>query len=791
MLGAAIGLSLGMLAPEPAALSAEDAVAAALESRYLADVQPLLAQYCFDCHGDRRPKAGVDLESLLSIESMLASAEDLVIARELVISQDMPPEDEPAPTPHERLLITSWIDDVLDYHPADAEIDPGWFTIHRLNRSEYRNTLRDLLFLDTSEDLAAGLPPDDTGYGFDNIADVLSVSTLQVEAYLSAAERAVELALGPEFEESEEVVTVPMTDIGYKGRRLDRGGSFLITTAEVSGKVQVPVAGVYEIGIEAWGTRGGDHLPRASLRLDGEEVGSFEIEARRGASEIHTVRRMLRSGEHTVSARFMNDYYRPPNEDRNLAVEALTIAGPLPGTATERPRGYRELFFVQPGDDDGHGGRLDEEGAATRVLRRFAERAFRGPVADAELRGLLGLYAEARKLGDSHEQAVRLAFTASLVSPRFLYRTVANSASEDPTAIYRLEPFELASRLSYFLWSSMPDEQLRGVAESGELAKPGVLREQARRMLSDPRAEAFVENFTGQWLLLRNLDGMELDAERFSAFDEPLRRSMEAEAMLCFADVLRGDRPVTDLIDSDSTYLDERLARHYGIDGVVGEHFRRVDLPPGSPRGGVLTTGAVLTVTSNPTRSSPVKRGLFVLDELLGMPPPPPPPDIPPLEQAAREAGHGATLREQLALHVSDPTCAACHRRMDPIGLAMENFDAIGRWRDEDEEGRAIDSAGELPDGSSFDGPADLKRVLLARQDRFLENLTKRLLTYALGRGVEPFDRPTVHAVISRAGGSESRLSTLIEEIVVSEAFRTCRGRALAGDAQGRGNDDG
>jgi hypothetical protein len=322
----------------------------------------------------------------------------------------------------------------------------------------------------------------------------------------------------------------------------------------------------------------------------------------------------------------------------------------------------------------------------------------------------------------------------------------------------------------------MPDDELLDLASRGALREEGALRAQASRMLDDPRSEAFVGNFSGQWLLLRNLDRLQIDRERYPEYSAELRADMIREATLFFADVVRGDRSVLDLLDSPDSFLNERLAAHYGVGGVSGEEFRRVALDAGTRRGGVLTMGAVLTVTSNPTRTSPVKRGLYVLDQLLGSPPPPPPPDIARLEQAGEVVGEDATLREKLGAHLVEANCAVCHRRMDPIGLAMENFDAIGRWRDA-ESGRPIDASGELPGGVAFEGPAELKQILLARGDDFVENLSRKVLTYALGRGLEPFDRPTVRRISEEVRAGGDRFRTLVQAVVASEAFRTCRGR--------------
>lgn len=770
VVGGGFGLQAG--APGDAAEPVDDPLAGVLVDRLSGHVAPLLEAYCFACHAGERVKGGVHLEGLRTIGDVMDASLDLMMARELLDTHQMPPEGRSQPTDHERLLLVQWLDDALAYTPPDGEIDPGWFAIHRLNRSEYRNTLRDLLGIDPARhDLASGLPPDDVGYGFDNIAEVLTVSPLHLEAYLNAAERAVELALGPEVAVGTDVRPLRPLQGSASSRPLPRGGHFLFSNGAVRGVAAFPLAGTYELHVEAWGTRGGDELPRLSLRLDGREVAAHFVAAERQADAERFVARVrVEAGQREVAVHFTNDYWVKDVADRNLAIGSLGVAGPVTEDGLERPPAHGRIL----GPPDASGG--DGRARARRVVGRFAARAFRRPLGSDELDGLMALYEGARAEQDRHEYGVRRALVAVLASPSFLYRSVAHPAPDDPSRVYQLGDHELAARLSYFLWSSMPDPELRRLADEGRLRDADVLRAQVRRLLADPKSDAFVENFAGQWLLLRNLEAQDVDAERFPEYDSALRADMITEVTLFFRDVVRADRSVLDLIDSRDVFVNERLAALYGIEGVDGPTFRRVPVPEGSPRGGVLTMGSVLTVTSNPTRTSPVKRGLYVLEQILGTPPPPPPPDIPRLEQAAEAVGRDAPLRAQLAAHLNIPSCAACHNRMDPIGLAMENFDAIGRWRDA-EGGRPIDARGELPGGVVFDGPRELKRILLARDDLFVENLGGKLLTYALGRGLEPFDRPAVRSIADRARGEGDRFGALVEAVVGSAAFRSCRGR--------------
>lgn len=756
------------LQPAPQPAGADD-LAADLNRRLTQDVAPLLATYCLKCHSGDKVKGDVHLDRLTSVKDALTGDLDLRLLKEVLGFGTMPPKDKPQPSEHERLILSQWADSMLAYVPPDAAIDPGWFTIHRLNRAEYRNTLRDLLGIDPRKlDLAAKLPPDDTGYGFDNVADVLSTSTLAVEQYLDAADRAVEAALGPILEIGDHPRTLrPLA--GSTGQPLPQGGFFLYSNGPASATFTAPAAGDYLIRIKAWETHAGDENSKLSLRVDKKTIKDFTVKGTREDPQEFEVRLRLAKGPRTIAAHFTNDYYVKDAGDRNLGVEAISVAGPLTEAGVERPAAWKKVMGVKaPGDDAAR---------ARAILGAFASRAYRRPATEAQVGALARLYQRERDAGRPFEPAVRTALAATLVSPNFLFRSAAHPDAANPAARYTLDGHELASRLSYFLWSSMPDEPLLAAAADGSLLKDEALAAQVRRMLADPRADAFIDNFTGQWLQLRSLDRIAIDREKFPAYDDRLRADMAAEARLFFGDVLRGGRSSLEFIDSNETFLNGRLASFYGVPGVQGDDLRRVPLPKGSPRGGVLTMGAVLTLTSNTTRTSPVKRGLFVLDQILGAPPPPPPADIPPLEQSAK-ANPNATVRERLAAHVADATCAACHTRLDPLGLAFEHFDAIGRWRDE-ENGRPVDSTGTLPGGAVLAGSADLKKTLLTRSDQFVEALSGKILTYALGRGVEPFDRPAVRRIAQRTRANGDRLAALVESVVLSETFRTCRGRKM------------
>ena len=764
-----------------AAAQGRDPLAVELENRLATDIKPLLNKYCFECHGNGKKKGGVSLDGPGRIDNIMAMADDWETVADVLNARLMPPEKSPQPTGHETLTMQQWIDEATNYYPSDAEPDPGWYTIHRLNRSEYRNTLRDLLGIDPQTyDLAGDLPDDDTGYGFDNIADVLSMSPLQLEKFLDAAERAVELAFGPEVDTTPKPVR-GLTR-GNIGADLDGGGHAIWANGTVGGAYNFQHAGEYELVIRARGDRAGGEGPQITVTVGDDEIKTVHVTAQqRDKPQRIKVKANVEKGRHRVAVRFINDIVIE-RQDRNLYVDSITVAGPL--NAKGKSTVYDEIFFTQPTADD-RGKRLPgvtsnrkvtERQAAQQIIKRFATRAFRRPLEPGEVGSLLRLYSTARGQGEDYESAVKLMITATLVSPNFLYRWIANPSPNREDAVYELSDVELATRLSYFLWSSMPDEELLGLAMQRKLNRGDVLKQQVRRMLVDPKSDAMVENFAGQWLLLRKLDGMEMDPERYPEFDDDLREAMRSEAELFFADVLRKDRSVLEFLDSDRTVLNETLAEHYGVRGVFGDRFREVRLAKDSPRGGVITMAAPLAVTSEATRTSPVKRGDYVLTQLMGTAPPPPPPDVPPLEQATEQLGEKATLREQLAAHVADPNCAVCHRRLDPIGLAMENFSATGAWR-ETEKGKPIDASGELPGGVRFTGPTELKRVMLDQHEQFVDNLSRKMLTYAIGRGTEPFDRPTIRQITQAVQADGYKMQTLIEAVVLSDAFRKARGR--------------
>jgi len=522
--------------------------------------------------------------------------------------------------------------------------------------------------------------------------------------------------------------------------------------------------------ISAFGQQAGPDPARMELRANGKAIKVFDVKAVERAPEVYELRGNSKAGERRISAAYINNYVNPndpnpDNRDRNLIIEYIEIVGPLGGEAPDLPETHKRIFTQL--SEPGH-----EIDAARAIIGSFAKRAFRRPVTTEEVDRLIKFFELAQKNGDSFEKSVKLALQAVLVSPHFLFRELPLSA-DVPKKAYEVDEFTLASRLSYFLWSSMPDEELFALAERGELRKN--LDAQVKRMLKDARSRALVDNFAGQWLQLRNLAIMAPDAKLFPGFDDALRAAMQKETEMFFETVMREDRSILDFLNGDWTFVNERLAQHYGMRGVKGDEFRRVSLK-GTHRGGVLTQGSVLTLTSNPTRTSPVKRGKWVLENLLGTPPPPPPPDVPNLDDTGRELT--GTLRQRMEQHRTNPVCAGCHARMDPIGFGLENFDGIGAWRTKDDKS-PVDAAGELVSGEKFKDAVGLEAILLKnKRDEFVQCLSEKVLTYALGRGMEYYDKATLKPITQGVAKNNYKFSSLIMEVVKSVPFQMRRGEA-------------
>ena len=757
----------------------------------------VLQRYCFACHNARTRTAGLALDAF-----DMARAGDHPEVWEAVVRKlrtgAMPPAGRPRPDRETYDAVVDWLETTLD-RAAEARPDPGRPTLHRLNRAEYRNAVRDLLAVEIDVGL---LPADNAAYGFDNNADALTLSSALTERYLGAAARIAELALGrPRGTPAPETILIP-TDRDQGVRWSDElpfgsrgGGAF---------RYHFPAAGEYlfEMRPKESGVAGGflgvtDEPHQLDVSIDGERVWSGVVQRPEGVRGDERNRRILESmrfrapvsaGPRLVQVYFaaktsayVEDLFDPDlRRDPYRAasgepvVSSVTITGPMPETATpgDSP-GRRKLLVCTPSATwlpPAAASNAEATACAREVITALARRAYRRPVTDADLDVPLALYREGAARG-GFEAGIELAVRGILVSPSFLFRFEDQPASVAPGTPYRISDLELASRLSFFLWSSVPDDELVELGAAGELHHPDVLRRQVARMLADPRAEALVDNFAGQWLHIRNVPGYRPSPELLFHFDDNLRQAFEQETKLFFASIVREDRSVLDLLDADYTYLNERLARHYGIPGVHGERFRRVKLPADSVRRGLLGQGSILTGTSRANRTSPVIRGKWILENLLGTPPPPPPPDVPDLVDE-RDPRKVLPMREQMALHRANPVCAACHAQMDQLGFALENFDAIGEWRDIYASGLPIDASAEFPDGTTFDGPAELRELLLGYADDFLLTVADRLLTYALGRGLEATDIPAVRRILRDAAPDDHRFASLVQGVVASLPFR-------------------
>jgi hypothetical protein len=763
MIGATIGASLMF---GPARISGQG-------DEFDSAVRPVLTQSCVQCHGDERPAGGMSVAGLTSAASLTEHRDvwDAILRR--LRAGDMPPAGTRGPEPARMSAMTAYIERAFERADALVPPDPGRMTAHRLNRSEYSNTIRDLLGVRFRAE--RDFPADDSADGFDNIGDVLTVSPLLMERYLSAAERIAGWAMA-----TDNLPAKPL-EIGYLAReqrirRPDR------STIEAEHRVEF--AGEYIVRFGLPGERpaieGFDAAPvTLGFWMDGTLLASQSVETKPSGLVYFNpyseeeFRLYLPEGDHVFRAGFIDDGFvkmLPQDEAYsrrvNKFLESIVFIGPFPSTSEKDTR--KKILTCNP-----------ESGRACieSIVANLARRAYRRPPTPSEVASLVRFVDLAKTNGQSTEQGIQLAIQAMLVSPNFLFRIERDPDPRNASLVHEVSPFELASRVSYFLWSSMPDDELLTLAGSGKLADPRVLEAQVNRMLADTRAAAFASNFAGQWLETRNLDSVKPDPDKFKEWNPELRDAMKTETTLFFEHVLRENRPVSDFLNAKYTFLNERLATHYGIDGVSGADFRRVDLTT-DRRGGVLSQGAVLTVSSYPTRTSPVIRGKYVLQNLLGMPPPPPPADVPLLEESA--GAESKSVREQLEVHRANAVCASCHRNMDPLGFGLENYDAIGRWRDTDGE-FPVDASGALPSGQRFTTAGEMRSLLLLQLPQFSRTLTEKMLTYALRRGLKPFDRRTVESIHRAVIDDGYHFRTLVHQIVKSLPFQARRGEDVAG----------
>jgi mono/diheme cytochrome c family protein len=749
----------------------------------------VIAIYCTSCHNERLKTAGLALDRI-TIDDVAGSAEIWEKVVRKVRGGLMPPAGARRPDARTRDALVTSIEAELDRAWA-AHPHPGRPLLRRLNRAEYANAVRDLLAMDV--DVAALLPPDDSAYGFDNISDALNMSPALQERYLAAAEKIGELAFGdPEMgmlsqtyhvrgdvSQNQHLDGMPLGTIG--GTRINhffpRDGEYVFQTrlfrTNFDNMRGIEYPHEFELTID------GARVHQASIGGAADLAAAFERpkETADAIDERLGVRVRVSAGPHDVVAAFIGS--APTADATKLRpflksafdtldwtgrphVRMLTITGPYSATGPGDTPARRRVFTCRPTSQ------LDEDECARQIVATLARRAFREPVSATDLQPLLAFYKTGRQEG-SFDLGIERALQLILASPKFVFRVERDPSNLEPGAVYKVSNFDLASRLSFFLWSSIPDEELLAEASAGRLKNPAVLERQTRRMLADPKAQALVDNFAGQWLHLRNLRNVQPHADDFPDFDDNLRQGFRRETELLFESVMREDRSVVDLLRAEYTFVNERLARHYGIPNVYGSQFRRVPVTA-EERKGLLGHGSILTLTSHATRTSPVVRGKWILENILGTPPPSPPPDVPTLKE--NEKGQKPkTMREQMAEHRANPTCASCHKIMDPIGFALENFDAVGAWRTED-AGTPIDASGELTDGTHIDGVVALRKAILARPDLFAGTMTEKLLVYALGRGLDHHDMPVVRAILRDAAAKDYRFSSLILGIVDSVPFQ-------------------
>lgn len=761
----------------------------AQQSGAAATQRALLDKYCVGCHNERTRSGNLRLDN-----ADISSVGDHGEIWEKVVRKlrggVMPPTGMPRPDKASYDGLAGWLEGELD-RAAVAHPNPGRTeSFHRLNRTEYHNVVRDLLGLDI--DVNDLLPVDDSGGGhasFDNIASSLRLTQSLMEQYLSVAMKVSRTALGgtpPLTELFFKVNSELRQDVQLEGMPFGTRGGLLVNYF-------VPVDAEYELRLNvAGGGRG-----QVEIGIDGERVALFDVVPRRPAAydadappppatRNLDVRLPIRAGPRQITAAFIKsaasikvEYDRSPFEggrggarmrgtDGDLAgvvgVDSLIVRGPINIVSKGDTPSRRRIFTCRPTAVSA------EDDCARTILSALARRAYRRPVTDHDSAVLMGLYKEGRADGD-FESGIERGIRGLLSNPNFLFRVETDPASPPRGGVYHISDLELASRLSFFLWSSIPDDELLSVAASGRLSDPATLEKQVRRMLADSRSSSLTNSFAAQWLWVRNLKAASPSEQMFPNFDEALRQSFQREIELFFESIVREDRSAIDLLDADYTFLNERLAKHYGVPNVFGTDFRRVALAPDSPRRGLLGKGLILLVTSRSTRTSPVVRGRWILENLLGTPPPAPPANVPPLPEQKQADGRVLTVRELMARHRANPVCASCHATIDPAGFALEQFDAVGKWRAVDAGFQAIDASGVLPDGSQFSGIDDFRGLLLAKREQFVRTLTEKLLMYALGRGTDAYDGPAIRKIVRDAAATNYKFSSLVLGIVKSAPF--------------------
>jgi mono/diheme cytochrome c family protein len=752
-----------------------------------------LKQYCFTCHNDKLRTGGLSLESMdLAHVASRSDVWEKVIRKARVGM--MPPQGLPQPDPAARKALLTWLETSLDRAAAEKP-NPGRPLAHRLNRAEYANAIRDLLALNV--DTTVLLPPDDSGYGFDNIADVLGVSPVLLEAYVSAAGKISALAVGdPNIGPTGQTFRVRQDasqDVHIEGLPLGTIGGLRIETT-------LPLDGEYLLQPKYFRTnlgvlRGLENPSQCEITVDGERVhlaalgGDADFQASlanmtTAADAVDarcSMRVKLKAGPRVITSAFLRGstventlrlqpFIRSSNDTLDPAgrphLDSFTVTGPFNATGSGDTPSRRQIFSCRPT------AQAQEEPCARKILTALMRRAYRGEGGEKDLQRLMTFYTTGRT-GGTFETGIEVALERMLASPKFAFRTERDPAGAAPGTVYRISGLELASRMSFFLWSSIPDDELLRVASEGKLSTPAVLEQQMRRMLGDPKSAALIDNFAGQWLYLRNLRTMIPNSLEFPDFDDNLRQAFQRETELFFGSIIHEDRNVLDLMTANYTFINERLAKHYGIPNIYGSNFRRITVTE-EARKGLLGQGSILMVSSHTDRTSPVVRGKWVMDNLLGAPPPPPPANVPPLDESNNKAGRVLTMRERMEAHRANPYCASCHKMMDPIGFSLENFDATGAWRTKEggTGGTAIDASGQLMDGTKINGPVELRQALLKNPDIFVGTFTEKLMTYALGRGLSEADMPVVRSLVRDAARNDYRFTSFVKGIILSTPFQ-------------------
>jgi hypothetical protein len=751
----------------------------------VATYRAVLDKYCVTCHNDKLNTANLKLDKL----DLVHFGDDPVLGEKIVRKLRagmMPPTSSPRPDGAILRGLIGWMENELDRAAVTHLPPPG---IHRLNRTEYANTIRDLLALNV--DPTKFLPSDDSTHGFDNMAGTLAISPALIEGYLSAAGKIGRLAVGNVTAPTQVVYEAPADvsqNLHIAGLPFGTRGGMLVThqfpaNAEYVIKV-LPIAGYFK------NVLGGISGEQLEVTVDGERVKLFDWDKEIGTGGVgkigETSRIAIKAGVHKIGVAFLATNEAPSNEINKAFVRTMNspgqisgylfyphvgqmqIEGPYAAMGAEDSPSRRKIFVCRPATPQ------DEDACARQIISTLARRAFRRPTRNQDVVTLMEFYKAGRSEG-TFDSGIEAALQRILADPEFIYRGEVEAASLAPGRVYTISDLELASRLSFFLWSSIPDDELLTVAEQRKLKTPAVLQQQIRRMIADPRSQALIENFTGQWLNVRGMQAVEPVVNLFPDFDNNLRDAFRREAELFFESVIREDRSILDLLNADYTFVNERLAKHYGVPSIYGSQFRRVTLGPQlDMRRGLLGKGALLTVTSQAARTSPVNRGKWFLQTFLGISPPDPPPNVPPVKEPQHDTAGNVrepTMRERMAQHSSNQACASCHKIFEPLGLALENFDATGMWRTE-ENGSPIDASGQFVDGTKIDGPASLRALLMNYSDQFAETVTEKLLTYALGRGVESRDMPLLRKIVRESARTNYQFSSLVTGIVTSDSFQ-------------------